>query len=224
VPDIFDEIQEDLRTERAQRLLKRYGWAILAALVAVIAGVGGWQYYQHRLEQQDAAAASAYVTALNAVQGSLEGPAQKAEIPAFAGLTGASTPAAYRTLARFQEAGLKAANGDLPGAQTIWEQIAADSEVDSVLRDFAVLTITQHSLDHGDPTQLQARLKPLGQAANPWSALAREQLAVLDLRLGKTDDARTALQALSTDFLAPSGLRARASALLASVGGPAAAH
>jgi hypothetical protein len=83
------------------------------------------------------------------------------------------------------------------------------------LRDFASLMATGHDLDHANPAQLEARLKPLTAPGNPWSSLAQEQLALLDLRQGKTDDARNKLQALSVNIEAPSGVRARASALLA---------
>ena len=77
---------------------------------------------------------------------------------------------------------------------------------------------TARDLDHGDPAQIEARLKPLTDPANAWSALAREQLAILDLRQGKLEDARIKLQMLTFDADAPSGLRARASALLAGLG------
>jgi hypothetical protein len=88
-----------------------------------------------------------------------------------------------------------------------------------LLRDFASLMATGRDLDRGDPAQLEARLKPLAEPANPWSSLAREQLAMLDLRQGRVDEAHKALQALSVDIAAPSGLRARASALLTGLGG-----
>jgi len=51
VPDIFDEISEDLRNDRAVGLAKRYGVWLLGACVAVLVGVGaqqGWQGYQRR--------------------------------------------------------------------------------------------------------------------------------------------------------------------------------
>ena len=73
-------------------------------------------------------------------------------------------------------------------------------------------------LDHGDPAQLEARLKPLAEPTNPWSSLAREQLAMLDLRQGKVEDARKTLQALSIDISAPAGLRQRTAALLTGLG------
>ncbi len=41
------------------------------------------------------------------------------------------------------------------------------------------------------------RLKALAVPDNPWHAFAEEQLALLDLRLGKRDEAKTALSRLA---------------------------
>ena len=66
---------------------------------------------------------------------------------------------------------------------------------------------------------LEARLKALAAPNNPWHALADEQLALLDLRQGKADQARTTLRRLAQDTTAPSGVRGRAGALLGRLGG-----
>ena len=109
-------------------------------------------------------------------------------------------------------------SGDLPGALTLWNDVAADSAADPLLRDLASLMAAQRQLDGGDPAQLAARLQPLAQPGNPWAALAKEQLALLDLRQSKTEDAKAKLHALSINIGAPSGVRARAAALLAGLG------
>ena len=43
VVDIFDEVEEDLRAERAEKLLKKYAWLLIVAVVAVIGAAAGWQ-------------------------------------------------------------------------------------------------------------------------------------------------------------------------------------
>lgn len=214
--DIFDEVEEDLRAERAEKLFKKYAWLMVAAAVAVVAAAAGWQLWTRYQNQQDAAAAAQFVT----IQTALEQPnaAKAGQIAPLEHLT-ATAPEGYKTLARLREAGLKADTGDLPGAIALWNAVAADSGADRLLRDFASLMATARELDRGDPNQLEARLKPLAEPGNAWSALAREQLAMLDLRQGKIADARTTLQILSFDASAPAGLRARASALLAGLGG-----
>jgi hypothetical protein len=141
-----------------------------------------------------------------------------AAIAAFASVA-AEGPGGYATLARLREAALKADAGDLRGATALWDQVAGDSSVDPLLRDLASLLWAQNQIDQGDPALIEARLKPLAAAGNPWHAMAEEQLALLDLRQGRKEQARTTLQHLAQDATAPSGVRGRASGLLARLGG-----
>ena len=217
VVDIFDEVDEDLRAERAQKLVRQYGWLAVAGAVAIVGAVAGWQYWNYSKNQQDAATASRFVATQTALERAAPGSVPAAQIQTLDRMAEAG-PEGYRTLARLRAAGLKADSGDLPGAIALWNQVAADGSADSLLRDLASLTAATRQIDRGDPGQLQARLEPLAQPDNPWSALAREQLAILDLRQGKVEDARTRLKQLSIDFQAPPGLRARAAALLAGLG------
>jgi hypothetical protein len=213
VVDIFDEVEEDLRAERAEKLLKKYAWVIVALAVAIVAAAAGWQLWNRYQARQDTATAARYVAAGGAAD---TGASNLAALDQLA----TTAPEGYRTLARLRAAGLKADSGDLPGAVALWNQVAADTSADRLLRDLASLLATQRELDKGDPAQLEARLKPLAESGNAWSTLAQEQLAMLDLRQGKVDAARTKLRMLSVDIDAPSGLRARAGALLAGLGPP----
>lgn len=208
VVDIFDEVEEDLRAERAERLLKKYAWVLVVLAVAIVGAAVGWQLWTRYQHRQDASAAARFVAAQEGANG----------LPELEQLA-ATGPEGYKTLARLRSATLKADAGDLEGAESMWNAVASDSAADPLLRDFASLMATSRDLDHGDPGQLEARLKPLADSLNPWSALAREQLAMLALRQGKLDDARKMLQALSIDIGAPAGLRARASALLTGLAG-----
>jgi hypothetical protein len=215
VVDIFDEVEEDLRAERAEKLLKKYAWLLIAVVMAIIGGVSGWQLWNRHENQQDAAVAARYVAVQNALEQSAAAkPAQLATLDQLA----ADAPEGYKTLARMRAAGLKADSGDLPGAVALWNAVAADPDADHLLRDLASLLATERELDHGDPAELSARLKPLAEPGNPWSTLAREQLAMLDLRQGKLDDARDILRTLSSDLESPPGLRGRAAALMAGFG------
>jgi hypothetical protein len=216
VVDIFDEVEEDLRAERAERLLKKYGWLLIVAVVAVVGAAAAWQLWTRHQNQQDAAAAGRYVAVQNALE-QQPGAAKPAQVNTLDQLA-ATAPEGYKTLARLRAAGLKADAGDVQGAVALWNTVAADQNADRLLRDLASLLATQRELDHGDPAQLEARLKPLAESGNPWSTLAQEQLAMLDLRQGRVDDARKKLQALSFDIDSPAGLRSRASALLTGLG------
>jgi hypothetical protein len=221
VVDIFDEVDEELRAERAQRLLKQYGGLIVAAALLIVGAAAGWQGWRWYEARQDQAAAVEYLTAMNPADATAAGssvPNRAAAIAAFDKLT-TTAPEGYRTLARLREAALKADAGDLAGATTQWDQVAGDTSVDPLLRDLASLLWAEHQIDSGDPALLEARLKPLATPDNPWHALAEEQLALLDMRQGKTDGAKAALRRLVQDTTAPNGVRGRASGLLNRLGG-----
>lgn len=215
VPDIFDEIQEDLRADRVRGLLKRFGGLFVAALLLVLAGVGvyeAWLQVRNRTAQREAVSFFAAQTLADGPQAG-----RTAALPAFAKIAGEAGPG-YRTLARLREASIKADTGDAVGAAALWNEVAADGSADQLLRDLATLQWALHQVDDGDPVQTMARLQPLTTAGNPWRALAMEAQAMLALRQGKTDTARDTLKALASDTTAPDGVRGRAGGLLQRLG------
>jgi hypothetical protein len=219
VVDIFDEVEEELREERMQEFLKKHGVLLIAACLLVVGSVAGWKAWGWYEERRDLDAATRYLAATSAAAAAgVAGPNRLLAASAFQAVA-ANSPDGYRVLARLREAGLRAESGDLDGASTLWDQIAADGSSDLLLRDLASLTWCMYHADKGDPGLLESRLKPLTAAGNAWRALAREQSALLDLRQGHTDAAKTQLKELSVDPTAPNGVRARASALLDRAGG-----
>ena len=147
----------------------------------------------------------------------MAGPNRAEAIAAFETLAG-TAPDGYRVLSRLRAAALRAESGDIAGASALWDQIAADKAVDPLLRDLASLTWCLYHADQGDAALVEARLQPLTAPGNTWRAMAAEQLALLDLRLGRAALARDRLKKLAEDTTAPSGVRGRASALLERVG------
>lgn len=219
--DIFDEVEEDLRAERAQRLLKRYGGLIVAAALVVVGVAAGWQGWRWWQARRDMAAATSFIAAMEAAQAAGPGAdtaSRQAAIRAFDQVV-ASAPEGYRTLARLRAAALKADTGDLAGAAALYDQVAADSSADRLLRDLASLLWAQRQLDTADPGLLQARLKAIAVPGNPWYPLASEELALLDLRQGHTDAAKATLRRLAGDPALSQDLRGRAGLLLNRLGG-----
>jgi len=219
VPDIFDEVSEDLRAERAKRMLKKYGGLLIAAAVVVLAATAafqGWRWYQAR---ENVRVATTYIAALRAAERP-PGAERDAARPMLDQVI-ATGDGGYRTLARLREAALKADSGDMPGALALFNQVATDSAADPLLRDIATLHWANRQIDNGDPATLEARLAPLTGPEHPLRALAAESQALLALRQDKPDTARAIFKRLSQDVTAPDGVRGRANGLLAQLGGTA---
>ena len=226
VADIFDEVNQDLRAERARQFALRYGWAVALAVVLLVGGAGAWQGWRWYQARDGAGVASAYLGAMRAVAGPAPAdaaptPARTAAIAEFDRL--ASTgPDGYRSLAQLRSAALRASSGDLPGALALWDKLSADTAADPLLRDLANLLWVQHQVDAGDPAAVEGRLQPLVAAGSSWRHLALESQAWLALRTGRIDQARETLRQLAADAAAPEGIRGRANGLLTQLGGTAA--
>lgn len=216
MPDIFDEVEEDLRADRAHALLKRYGGALIGAAVLVVVAAGAWRAWEWYDSRQVAAIADTYLAAMQTAE-TEKGPPRQAAAAQFAQVA-AKGRAGYRALARLQEAGLKADAGRMAEADALWQQVANDGDADPLLRDLANLQWAIHNVDHGDPGQVAARLGGLSLAGSPFRPIAQEALAMLDLRQGKTAAARTVLEQLMQDVTVAPGVRRRAQGLLARIG------
>jgi hypothetical protein len=218
VVDFFDEVEEELREERLNELFKKYAGVLIAAALVVVGSVAGWKAWGWYQDKRDMEAATTYLAAATRSQAAgVAGPNRTAAIAAFESVA-AAAPDGYRVLARLRDAAMRAETGDLDGASALWEQISADTSADPLLRDLANLTWCIWHADKGDPALLEGRLKPLAAPGGYWRALAAEQLALLDLRQGHNDTARTELRKLADDTTAPAGVRGRAGALLDRLG------
>ena len=211
--DIFDEVDEDLRADKARDLAKRYGGAVVALALVIVLAAAVWQGWRWWQNKQDLAAAGDYIAAQSAVD------AKNADAQSLLEQVGRTAPAGYQALARLRLAALKADAGDLPGAVAIWDRIAGDGSVDPLLRNVATLVAVLRQSDSADPAQLQLLLKPMAAPDSPWHAMASEQLALLDLRQGHLDAAKVTLRLLLQDSTVPNGVRNRVGGLLAQLGG-----
>lgn len=205
--DIFREVDEDLRRDRAEHVFKKYGGYMVAAGVVLVAGTGGytaWRNWQQSKQQQDTASLVA------AISQTAQGPEKGIEaLAAYAGTADARMAA----LAQFNAAALLVRQGKSADAATVYDGIAGNGAVDPVYRDLATLQAAMQRLETGDPSQLAAKLQPLTVEASPWRFTARELTAVLAVRSGDKDKARGLFQQLADDQQAPSGVRSRAADL-----------
>jgi len=215
LPDLVDEVDEEIRQERAARLARRFGGLFAGLVLLVLAGVGGWQAWRWNEDRGANAAAEAFLAATR--DASVEGADTRAIAARMAAL-GAGAPPGYRILTGLRAAALSAEAGDREAALTQLNRIAQDSGADVLYRDLATLMWAMHALDASHAAQIRTRLAPLA-AQGPWRASARELIALAALTAGDTAEARRGLTELSRDDEAPQGVRQRALRLLSGIDG-----
>jgi hypothetical protein len=221
VVDIFDEVSDDLRAERAARLLRRYGGLLILAAIIVLLAVGGQQFWQYYTAQQAQKAATAYLAITGQIDTQGDGITNDQRVADAKSLQNFATtaPAGYAALANLRAAGLYADAGQLPQAEALWNQVAGTSGADPLLRDLANLLWAQHELGQVPDAAIAARLTPLTPPENPYHALAQETQALMYLNEGNIAQAKALFSQLATDPNAPDGVRNRADGLLAKLNG-----
>lgn len=203
--DIFREVEEELRRDRLERVWKRYGSWIIAAMLLIVVGTASYVAWQNWRQSRQAEQTAALSEALRLVQ-----PGDSTAVADALAELATNASGGIDALARFYEAGLLAQDGNVEAAVGVYDAIAAAGDVPLIYRDFATLLSVMHQVDEGDPSQLQGRLAGLVGDTNPWRYTARELNALLMARAGDTAAAREQFQKLADDPTAPSGLRSRA--------------
>jgi len=184
VVDVFDEVEEQLRSDRYKTLaLKALPW-IGAATVAVVIGVGaywGWTSYQAREADK---ASEAYQAALETMgrEGVAKGfPAM--QTVAKGGANG------YRALALMHMGGIRLDEGKTAEAVAYFDE-AAKLSGDPVLGDLARLKSAFALMDTAPFKEIEARLTPLAGEKSPYRVKAKEALAFAKLQAGDAKGAR----------------------------------
>jgi hypothetical protein len=216
VVDVFEEVDEQIRSDHYRTLALRYlPWIGAALGVALVAALVIWGYTRYQAANA-AKASEAYAEGLDA----LSHTSLEQAFSAF-GLAAKSPSSAYRSLALMQQAGVRIDQQRANDAVTLFDE-AAKAAPNLVLGDAARLKAAMTLLDQGQYAQAETRLQILTSSKRPYGPLAREALAVEKLETGHAKEARSDFVVLSLMADAPDDVRQRAQVAksLIDAGGP----
>jgi hypothetical protein len=202
--DLFNEVDEGLRSDQAISLFRRLAPWVTGVLALVLVGYFGVWAYKAYQDRNLATASLAYQKGVDALQ-------QADSAGAFADFEAARRAGApgYKTLALMQEGDLRMSAGKPEEAATLFDQ-AAEAAPNPVIGDLARLKAALALVDSAPLPQLRTRLTPLADPKRPFSAYAKEALAMAELLAGKTEDAKRDLSVLELSLGAPEDMRQRA--------------
>ena len=207
--ELFDEVDEEVRREQLKKLWDKYSILIIAAMVLIIAAVGGWRGYQYLEAQKAAEAGAAFDKAVELAEANKHTEAEAA----FADLV-AKAPFGYRTLSRLRLAA-EIANRDAPAAAKMYDEIAADRSVGVADQDLARIRAAQLLLESASYPNMKERLEAAAAPGSTFRHTARELLALSAWRANDAAAARQWLDMIANDGETPPSLRSRAEALQA---------
>ena len=204
--DIFTEVDEAVRQDRAKTLWRRYGWIAVGIAVAAVGGTAGYTLYQ---EWQVANARAETESLLLALGAGPTAPAAAA-VDLVAAADDASTGRA--AVALMLAADLFGDAGDPDGALSTMTGLAA-AEPPAALAPLVRVQAALAGVDTLDPAAVEALVAPL--ADDPvWAPFVNEIDALLAIRGGDTARAAAIYAELAAGEGVPTGVQARATTVL----------
>ncbi|NNC36529.1 MAG: tetratricopeptide repeat protein [Acidimicrobiales bacterium] len=202
--DFINEVEEELRKDKYNDLLKKFGPLIVTIIVAIVA-VAGYVEYKKYSDGVKARKASASFVAADklADEGDLQ-----AAIDKFLALAEVS-PEGYTGLSYSRAAALKVQLGDMDGAVNLFDR-AAGAFTKPIHKDLASLKAAYILMDEGRYDDVKARANSLSVDDAPYADLAKELLAHAALQSGDEQTARTQFTYLSNVPGVLNGVKMRA--------------
>jgi hypothetical protein len=207
VADIFQEVDEEVRRERLNKLWQRYGNFVIAVCILIVAAVGAWRGYEWWQTKKAGESGAAFENAISLAEA---GKHQEAEA-AFAKLASDGT-AGYRALARLREAA-ESARTDKSAAVKAYDDIAADKRAGEVIQELAAVRAGFLLVDTAPYSEMRARLEPLTAPDKTFRHSARELLALSAWKFGDVSAARQWADMIISDPQSPQATRSRAEVL-----------
>lgn len=206
----IEEVTEEVRRDRLFKLMRKYGWIGVLAVLAIVGGAA-WNEWQKASARAEAEAfGDAILAALAA-----DDPAGRT-----AALAALSAPAeGQAALLSFLAAEESLAAGDAGAAETALAAVAADATAPALYRQLAqlkLLILKGPSMSAQDRDQGLAALAAPGA---PFRPLALEQQALALAGAGKAEEARALFAQIMQEAGVPAGLRQRAAQMIVVLGG-----
>ena len=211
--DIFQEVNEEVRKDRALEYWNKYGGYVIGACIALVVATGAkvaWTDYQQNQRVEESRQFMAAVRLQTEQKNA-------AAINAFGALAGEASTG-YATLARLREAAERARSGDKAAAIAAYDKVVEDGDGGQALSDLARLSAVLLMIDDGANAAIEKRLAPLLEGNSAWRPLALEVRAIVAFRDGDLASAAKLFKTLGQMAGAPAGVRQRAAQMLAVLG------
>jgi hypothetical protein len=202
--DIFHEVDEDVRRDKAEDLWRRYQTPVLVVAFLIVAATGAWSFYQDKRLKAAEEANARYVAAVELAESG-----KTAEAAAAFDAIARGGAKGYATLARIRAAEIRP---DRAQALAELNAIGEDAAVDKLSQQIALLRAALIVIEGDDRQKLERALGPLMTSDGAFRYSAQEWNGLDALFNDDFDEAERVFEQVLNDSSAPQSMRQRASA------------
>ena len=207
--DLFQEIDDELRQDKASRLWRVYGKYVVAAAIVIIMSVGGYKFWQQKQLDDGEKASIAYEAALTrSASGDYKGAINQLNEEEIGRAAG------YAALSQMQKANFAMKIDDFDAALITFKGIAENDNYPQSIKEWASFRYAAVRVERKIDSNASADLDALIATDSPWRFLAKEIKAIKEIESGNKSEAKTIFSELADDENAPERLRVRAAEFL----------
>lgn len=212
------EVNEELRSDAATAIWKKYGKFIIGGAVAIVVGVAGNVAFKEYTAKQAAASGDIFLEALTAAREGRQDEAiegfDKLEVEGYG---------AYPLMAKLRAATVLADKGDISDAIATFQEVAADNGVPKALQDIAKIRAAYLLVDHGSYDDVSSQVEVLTDTENAMRHSAREALGLAAFKANDFTRAKEWMELIADDVRTPQQMSTRAQVILDLIAGRSAA-
>jgi hypothetical protein len=211
--EFLEEVEQDIRHEKFEKYWQKYGKTATYVIAGVLLTTGMYSLWQNNHQAKIVAASETLISAQDNIS-------QNKFDEGFSLLRHLSkdAPGIYQTLGRFSlatELSKDGANKNVNEAIKLYQDLAADKNVDGNLRDLAhifkiALEIESFGSNTSKMNDLRLEIDPLTKEENPLHLLAMELKAILLLKASAKTEAAELFVKIAQDQNCPDSLKTRA--------------
>lgn len=202
--DFINEVEEELRKDKYNALLRKFGPLIVAVIFAIVAVAGFIEFKKYSVSKTARATAASYTSASKLV----ETGEKQAAIEKFIAISEVS-PSGYAGLSLSRAAALKTDLGEFDDAVKLYDRSAQAFE-HRMHQDLSSLKSIYILLSQGRHDDVIARTGLLIGEDAPYEDLAKEVMAHALLKTGKSAQAKTHFTYLANSPGVLAGVKTRA--------------
>ncbi|MEM1360324.1 MAG: hypothetical protein AAGF94_01240 [Pseudomonadota bacterium] len=204
----INEVTEEVRKDRLNALVRRYGWIVAVVVLLIVAGAAALEWRKAQVRAETQAFGDGLIEALSFEDSG-------ARVAALESVPSSGDAFAIRQLIASAEVGTQ----DPDEAEVILRQVVEDQSVSQRYRELATLRLVLVPDVPILSTDRIALLEPLTLPGGAFRLTALEQKALIHLERGEPDMALQDLLIVRDDVAASAAMRDRAAQLIVTLGG-----
>lgn len=210
--NFFKEVSEDVQNDKLKKIWDTYGLHIIIAIIIVLTIAVSFETLKAWRVKRNETWSDAYAYALNLQnQGKYD-----ESLKVLADIV-QKNKGIYSDIAEIQKANILFEQGKNAEALALLENIVQNEDINPKMRHITAVKLATYKLDTAPRDEIEKLLTPLMQEESSWKNIAKEMLAMLEIREGNIEKAKTIYEEILNSPDLSDGLKLRVQDMLSAL-------